>query len=218
MKTAFTQLNTRYFAIAWTSLVAIAPFLAPAAHAQSNNVGNQTISWVPIVPGSPQSLPTSIETIGMRQERINGAILQNTQLLAHPGMSPAWFGIATALDVIAATGSTGNVLAVQTVAPAIRSTNLGDAHALLAYSMRVQACENALDVLQARSVQFSGDTQSEFRDAMREVGVRKEKLELQIIAADASTAANWNQNQADLADAYSHYATATARVERLTSI
>lgn len=197
MKTVSTQLKGQFPAIAWTSILAIASFLAPCAQAQygyqSNDKGTPVLVSYIAVPGLPQPIPDSYESIGMRQARAHQAAAR------------------------AALGSPGQVLAADYMIPKILSAPYADRYPLLVCRIRIKGCDVPIDDLQAKSVQFSGDTESEFRDAMMELKASKDQLESSISAAEVATPDSWTKAQSDAAGAYRRYAEAAARVERLSS-
>jgi hypothetical protein len=202
-----TLLTTKFFSGGhWTAILAAAALLAPAARAQFN-MGYEGAVATP-------TFNNPAESIGMRREQAETAPLGK---LAHPGMSPAWFGIASALDTEAAMGLPDQTLAADYITPTLRSDVPASSAELLLYQMRVQASANAMDVLEARSVQFSGDTQVQLRDALREANARRADLD-RSLAAEASAGPNVSdQERSAVADDYLRYSQAAARVQQLAS-
>jgi hypothetical protein len=203
-------LTTKFFSGGqWTAVLATAALLAPAAQAQFS-MGYEASQYQ----YAPAQETFSSESIGMRREQ---AEPPPPTTVAQPGMSPTWFGMATALDTMAALGLPDQVLAPNTVASSLRADAPTSSTALMLDQMRVQASVNAIDVLEARSVQFSGDTQAQLRDAMHEANLRRADLERSLAAAQNAGPNVSDQERSAVADDYLRYSQAAARVQQLAS-
>jgi hypothetical protein len=168
--------------------------------------------------------PVSTESIGMQQDRFGGTqapitapavaadqgeVLDGLSIYNRPGMSPTQYGIAIALHEMAATNPPQRVLDADAIATSFLHAPFESRAAFTVYSERVNVASNSLDSLQAKAVQFGGDTPSLRSD---EQTVRDRRLELNrcLVAAENATADTWDQARRNLADSYRRYGEAVA--------
>jgi hypothetical protein len=214
----------------------------PASVTAAANAANQTgVQAGPpdaIVPAAGgqfyNTTPVSTESIGMQQARFahtsavstaapyssptaSTEVLDATSPVARPGMSPGQYGVAIALHEIAATNSPQKVLAADSIAPSFRNAPYESRTAFNVYALRIDAAASALDSLQAKAVQFNGDTQLPFRSAANNVRDRRADLDRCLTAAENATRDNWDQARSALADSYTRYADAVAQASAAAS-
>jgi hypothetical protein len=215
----------------WASSLGAASCLTLAAFAQS------TGTTAPSSPPPPDAItpasggqsynvtPVSTESIGTQEARFGAApaanqptaVLDATSPIARPGMSPAQYGVAVALHQIAVTSSPEKVLAADSIAPSFRSAPYESRTAFNVYALRIDAAGSALDNLQSRAVQFSGDTQIPFRSAATAVHDARADLDSRLQAAENATPDNWDQARSALADSYLRYSQAVTQASSAAS-
>jgi hypothetical protein len=216
-------MNTENFhsfrsALPWTTSLVASFAIAAGAAAQS------AAPSVPNAPPPPEAMapasgapyysetPVSAESIGTQRERFQGTqapILDGMSVYNRPGMSPTQYGIAVGLQVLAATHSPQGILGANSIADSFRTAPFESRAAYTVYAERINVASNSLDSLQAKAVQFGGDTASLHSDEQA-VRDRRTELDRNLIAAENANRDNWDQARQALADSYRQYADAVA--------
>ncbi len=177
--------------------------------------------------------PVSTESLGMWQDRFRpaqapvavtpaqaaasqGEVLDGMSIYNRPGMSPAQYGIAIALHQMAANNSPQRVLNSDAIADSFRNAPFNSRGGFAVYAERVNVASDSLDSLQAKAVQFGGDTAS-LRSEEQTVRDRRLDLNRCLATAENASPANWDQARQALADSYRRYAEAVAHASAAAS-
>jgi hypothetical protein len=177
--------------------------------------------------------PVSTESLGMWQDRFRsaqapvavaptqaaasqGEVLDGMSIYNRPGMSPAQYGIAIALHQMAATNPPQRVLNSDAIADSFRNAPFNSRSGFAVYAERVNVASESLDSLQAKAVQFGGDTPSLHTDEQT-VRDRRQELNRCLVAAMNANPSNWDQARQDLAESYRRYAEAVAHASTAAS-
>jgi hypothetical protein len=137
------------------------------------------------------------------------------QLNQNPN-SPVMAAIHAALVSIGNSYGPADVVASADITPALRNAPYGSHTMLSVYQLRIQESQSEIDTMQNQAATFAGDTQARFNDAIRDVQARRAQVNQDFVAAQNATPETWNATRQELANDYASYASAVARVQRIS--